>query len=80
MIWILAGTIVVGLIFLWQMVLKPSPVISPVLPSPEISKMAKRVEINLEIFKNPAFQELKNFEELAFPKEKIGRQNPFQPY
>ena len=80
MIWILAGVVLFALIFLWQIVLKPKPISAPYTPSSEISKMAKKIEINLDIFKNPAFQSLESFGELPYPKEKIGRENPFSPY
>lgn len=52
MIWILAGVILIGLILVWQVVLKPGPVFSPSV-SPQISKMAKKIEINFDLFKSP---------------------------
>jgi len=80
MILILAGVVFLALIFLWQVILKPKPIYAPATSSPLISKMSKKIEINLDIFKNSAFQALESFEEIAFPKEKIGRENPFTPY
>ncbi len=80
MILILIGVFLLAIIFLWQIVWKSKSASVPLAPSAEISRMTKKIEINLDIFQNPAFQALGAFEELSLPKEKIGRDNPFMPY
>lgn len=72
--WILAIAILVGALWFGRNYL-----VKPIPPPPPPPK-EKKVEINLEILKNPAIQELSIFEEIPPFEGETGRENPFLPY
>lgn len=80
---ILILLILVFLIVLWQNVLK-KPKISALLPSieaykaPQKIELLKKLETSFQILKNPIFQALQPYPEPSLPKQKIGRENPFE--
>jgi len=53
LIWIFTGTIFIGLILVWQFVLKPKSVSPPAITSSEISRMTKKIDIDFNAIRNP---------------------------
>ncbi len=49
-------------------------------PIPSITYKPPKIEINFETFKNPFLKELLPYEEIKPFEEKVGRENPFEPY
>jgi len=77
-IWIFGVIILISFLIIWQGFFTKEKTI----PSGEISKPAKKIEIDFDIFKNSVFIALEPFEEIKAIGEKIevGREDPFAPY
>ncbi len=71
--WILLIVILIGALWFGRNYL-----VKPLPPPP--SPKEKKIEINLEMLKNPALQKLQLFEEISPFEGEIGRENPFLPY
>ncbi len=62
LIWILGGVLLFGLIFLvWQLFLKSESIPESEITSPEISRMAKKIDINFDVLRKPISVVLPDF-------------------
>jgi hypothetical protein len=80
---VLVGAIFVILLLIWSNFFRKSTVES-IPPSPGLTIVPKKININIDILKDPRLKELQPYEEIApfieTDTEKIGRKNPFVPF
>lgn len=71
---ILCIIIISLIILIKEIILKPKP-----LSLPEPSYFTHKIKIDFNLLENNTIKELLPFENISAP-EKIGRENPFEPY